>query len=97
MTKESGRVTETATAAASERVEVRGLFTMMLGVWYPRNYIQAAIAPTGGSGGGEGVARCGCTTTNASPTSRAQARASPDAAIPIGGRVPNPYFRAPPS
>src|SRR5688500_10786623 len=48
MTKESGRATETATAA-SERVELKGLFTMMLGVWYPRNYILAAIAPTEGA------------------------------------------------
>ncbi|HUR96403.1 MAG TPA: hypothetical protein VMY76_17625 [Gemmatimonadales bacterium] len=30
-------------SAASERVELTGLFTMMLGVWYPRNYVLAAI------------------------------------------------------
>jgi hypothetical protein len=48
MTNESGRVTDTATAA-SERVELTGLFTQMLGVWYPRNYILAAIAPTEGA------------------------------------------------
>jgi hypothetical protein len=48
MTKESGRATETATAA-SERVELKGLFTMMLGVWYPQNYILAAIDPKEGA------------------------------------------------
>jgi hypothetical protein len=48
MTTERGRAVETATAA-SERVELKGLFTMMLGVWYPRNYILAAIAPTEGA------------------------------------------------
>jgi hypothetical protein len=48
MTKETGRAPETATAA-SERVELKGLFTMMLGVWYPRNYILAAIAPAEGA------------------------------------------------
>jgi hypothetical protein len=47
MTKES-MATETATAA-SERVELKGLFTMMLGVWYPRNYLLATIAPTEGA------------------------------------------------
>src|SRR5918999_162199 len=48
MTKESGRATETSTAG-SERVELKGLFTMVLGVWYPRNYILAAIDPTKGA------------------------------------------------
>ena len=50
MTNESGRAAETSTAA-SERVEVEleGLFAMMLGVWYPRNYIVAAINPTEGA------------------------------------------------
>jgi hypothetical protein len=48
MTKETGRAVETATAA-SERIELEGLFTMMLGVWYPRHYILAAIAPTEGA------------------------------------------------
>jgi len=32
MTKERGRAAETSTAA-SERVELNGLFAMMLGVW----------------------------------------------------------------
>ncbi|HEX6107284.1 MAG TPA: hypothetical protein VFZ26_16980 [Gemmatimonadales bacterium] len=48
MTKESERAIETA-PAPSERVELEGLFSMMLGVWYPRNYILAAIAPTAGA------------------------------------------------
>jgi hypothetical protein len=48
MTNESGRATETSTTP-SERVELKGLFTMMLGVWYPRNYVLAAIDPTEGA------------------------------------------------
>ena len=48
MTMDIGRAGETVTAAP-ERVELKGLFTMMLGVWYPRNYILAAIAPTEGA------------------------------------------------
>jgi hypothetical protein len=48
MTKESGRAAETSTAA-SERIELKGLFAMMLGVWYPKNYIVAAIDATDGA------------------------------------------------
>jgi hypothetical protein len=48
MTKERERVGESSTAAP-ERIELKGLFTMMLGVWYPRNYILAAIDPTEGA------------------------------------------------
>jgi hypothetical protein len=48
MTNESGRGAETPTAA-SERIELKGLFAMLLGVWYPRNYIVAAIDPTDGA------------------------------------------------
>ena len=48
MTKERGRVAETSTAA-SERVELKGLFAMMLGVWYPKNYILAAIDAADGA------------------------------------------------
>jgi hypothetical protein len=33
-------------AGSSERVELTGLFAMMLGVWYPRNYVVAAINPS---------------------------------------------------
>jgi hypothetical protein len=28
------------------RIELKGLFAMMLGVWYPRNYVVAAIDPS---------------------------------------------------
>jgi hypothetical protein len=35
-----------ASAGSSERVELTGLFAMMLGVWYPRNYVVAAIDPS---------------------------------------------------
>jgi hypothetical protein len=48
MTKERGRAADTSTAAA-ERVELKGLFSMMLGVWYPMHYILAAIDPTEGA------------------------------------------------
>lgn len=30
-------------------IELTGLFTMMLGVWYPRNYVVAAIDPADGT------------------------------------------------
>ena len=48
MTKERGQTAGIATAA-SERVELEGLYAQMLGVWYPRNYIVAAIDPTQGA------------------------------------------------
>lgn len=48
MTKEHGRAAETSTAAP-ETIELKGLFAMMLGVWYPKNYILAAIDPTQGA------------------------------------------------
>ena len=48
MKKDSGRAAETS-ATAPERVELKGLFTMMLGVWYPQNYILAAIEPREGA------------------------------------------------
>jgi hypothetical protein len=47
MTKR-GSAAESSTAA-SERIELKGLYAMMLGVWYPRNYIVAAIDPTQGA------------------------------------------------
>jgi hypothetical protein len=46
--KERAQAGETSTATA-ERVELKGLFTMMLGVWYPQNYILAAIDPSEGA------------------------------------------------
>ena len=58
MTKERGQVAETSTAA-SERVELKGLFTMMLGVWYPRNYILAAIDPKVGAAAMEALLAAG--------------------------------------
>ncbi len=38
-----------ASTAAPERVELTGLFAMMLGAWYPKNYVLAAIDPTDGA------------------------------------------------
>jgi hypothetical protein len=46
MTKEHGRAAETR--AAPEQIELSGLFTMMLGVWYPTHYVLAAIDPAEG-------------------------------------------------
>ena len=37
-----------SSAAPSERIELTGLFAMMLGVWYPRNYVVAAIDHSAG-------------------------------------------------
>ncbi len=38
-----------ASTAAPERVELTGLFAMMLGAWYPKNYVLAAIDLTDGA------------------------------------------------
>jgi hypothetical protein len=48
MTRERGRTAETSTAAP-ETIELKGLFAMMLGVWYPKNYILAAIDAADGA------------------------------------------------
>jgi hypothetical protein len=48
MKKDSGRAAETSTAAP-ETIELKGLFAMMLGVWYPKNYILAAIDAADGA------------------------------------------------
>ena len=48
MTNESGRAAESSTTP-SERIELKGLVAMMLGGWYPKNYIVAAIDPTQGA------------------------------------------------
>jgi len=45
MTNESGQADESSTAA-SGRVELKGLFAMLLGVWYPKHYVLAAINAT---------------------------------------------------
>ena len=47
MTKEHGNAAESATAAPG-KIELKGLYAQMLGVWYPRNYILAAIDPARG-------------------------------------------------
>ena len=39
MTKERGSAAESSTAA-SERIELKGLYAMMLGVWYPVKLYQ---------------------------------------------------------
>ena len=58
MTKEHGQTAGTTTAD-SERIELKGLFTMMLGVWYPRNYILAAIDPKEGAAAVEALLAAG--------------------------------------
>jgi hypothetical protein len=42
MAKGSGKVAET-TSTPSETVELNGVFAQMLGVWYPKDYIVAAL------------------------------------------------------
>ncbi len=41
-----GSAAESSTA--SERIELKGLYAMMLGVWYPRSYVVAAVDPMQG-------------------------------------------------
>lgn len=48
MTNDSGRAAESSTAA-SGRIELKGLFSMLLGVWYPKNYVLAAVNATDGA------------------------------------------------
>lgn len=48
MTKEHDSITVSSTAT-SEKVALEGLYAQMLGVWYPRGYLVAAIDPTQGT------------------------------------------------
>jgi hypothetical protein len=48
MTKESGQAANPS-PPASGKVELKGLFAQMLGVWYPKHYVLAAITPTDGA------------------------------------------------
>ena len=57
MTKEQGRAA--ATGAAPEQIEMSGLFTMMLGVWYPTHYLVAAIDPAEGPAAVEALLAAG--------------------------------------
>ena len=58
MTKEHGQTAGTTTAD-SERIELKGLFTMMLGVWYPTHYLLAAIDPAKGPAAVEALLAAG--------------------------------------
>ena len=58
MTKERGSAAESSTAA-SERIELKGLFAMTLGVWYPKNYVLAAIDATDGAAAVEALLSAG--------------------------------------
>ena len=48
MTQERGAAAKTS-AVAAEKIELEGLYSQMLGVWYPTNYIVAAIDPAEGA------------------------------------------------
>lgn len=58
MKKESSR-TEATAPALPQRVELEGLFAMMLGAWYPRNYVVAAIDPEHGEAAVESLMTAG--------------------------------------
>jgi hypothetical protein len=58
MTKEHRSAAESSTVA-SETVELKGLYANMLGVWYPRNYIVAAVDPTQGTAAVEALLSAG--------------------------------------
>jgi hypothetical protein len=58
MTNESGRAAEDS-AAASGRIELKGLFAMLLGVWYPKNYVLAAIDAADGAAAVEALLSAG--------------------------------------
>jgi len=58
MKNESGQAGETSTAPA-EKIELKGLFAMMLGVWYPRNYVVAAIDPSDGAAAAKALLSAG--------------------------------------
>ena len=58
MINESGRAADISTAA-SERIELTGLFAQLLGVWYPKHYILAAIDPTEGAAAVEALLSAG--------------------------------------
>ena len=58
MTNESGQADESSTAA-SGRVELKGLFAMLLGVWYPKHYVLAAINATDGPAAMEALRSAG--------------------------------------
>jgi hypothetical protein len=57
MTKEHKRAAKTL--AAPEQIELSGLFTMMLGVWYPTHYLLAAIDPAKGPAAVEALLAAG--------------------------------------
>jgi hypothetical protein len=58
MTNESWRAPEISTAA-SGRIELTGLFAMLLGVWYPKHYVLAAINATDGAAAVEALLSAG--------------------------------------
>lgn len=46
-------------AAQPEKIELRGLFATMLGVWYPKDYLVSAIDPGKGPAAVEGLRAAG--------------------------------------
>jgi hypothetical protein len=57
MTQEHGPAA--VTPAAPEQIELKGLFTMVLGVWYPTHYLLAAIDPAEGPAAVEALLAAG--------------------------------------
>jgi hypothetical protein len=58
MADRSGRGAGT-TAAPAHGIELTGLFAQMLGVWYPSNYVVAAIDPGAGAAAAEALMAAG--------------------------------------
>lgn len=48
-----------ATAVQPEKIELRGLFAQMLGVWYPKDYLVSAIEPGDGQSAVEALRAAG--------------------------------------
>jgi hypothetical protein len=46
-------------AAMADRIELTGVFAQMLGVWYPKDYIVAALDPTEAEGAVEDLVAAG--------------------------------------
>ena len=54
-----GSGTASAGPGQAEKIELRGLFATMLGVWYPRDYLVAAIDPEKGKAAVEALKAAG--------------------------------------
>lgn len=59
MRHESSGTEVSAGPGSQPRIELTGLFTMMLGVWYPRHYVVAAIEPADGMAAAQALRSAG--------------------------------------